>query len=325
VPLSQQQRSHALLFSLTGQQQGAVFPLHGTSVDLGRGPDANINLDDDAVSGSHARIVRRSDGMYLVDAVSRNGTFVNEHRITEPRRLSDGDHLRLGNTVLKFSMVNELEERALNNLFELTVRDPLTRAYNRRYLMQHLRSELAFSARQGLSLALLLVDIDHFKQVNDAHGHAVGDVVLQLVASTIQRLLRPYDALCRYGGEEFVVVARDTSLRNAEILAQRMRRQIEALRFDAGGSIGAVTVSIGVTATQPQSGAKDADALLIAVDDALYEAKEAGRNRVRSSPPQAQAHHCIEPRARYTAPPQPPNSLEASTVDFGSPALPRFN
>lgn len=324
APLSHPPRSHALLFSLTGQQQGAVFPLHGTSVSLGRGPDAAIELDDDAVSASHASIVRRPDGMYLLDAASRNGTFVNEQRIDGPRRLSDGDHLRLGNTILRFSMVDELEERALTNLFELTVRDPLTRAYNRRYLMQHLRSELAFAGRQGLSLALLLVDIDHFKHVNDTHGHAVGDVVLQLVASTIQRLLRPYDALCRYGGEEFVVVARDTSLRNAEILAQRIRRQIEALRFDVGGSAGSVTVSIGVTAAQPQSGAHDVDALLLAVDDALYEAKEAGRNRVRSVPPPGPTHR-IEPRARHTAPPQPPSSRNVPSVEFGSPPVPRFN
>ena len=301
-----------------------MFPLHGTSVNLGRSPDAAINLDDDAVSVSHARIVRQPDGIYLIDAASRNGTFVNEQRIDGPHLLSDGDHLRLGNTVLRFSMVDELEERALTNLFELTVRDPLTRTYNRRYLMQHLRTELAFAARQGTSLALLLVDIDHFKHVNDTHGHAVGDVVLQLVASTIQRLLRPYDALCRYGGEEFVIVARDMSLRNAEILAQRIRGQIEALRFDVSGSTGAVTVSIGVTAAQPLTAAYDADALLIAVDDALYEAKEAGRNRVRSSPPPAPTHH-IEPRARHTAPPQAPSSLAATAVEFGSPALPRFN
>ncbi len=324
APRSVRPRSHALLFSLTGRQLGAVFPLHGTSLKLGRGPEAEVSLDDDAVSGLHARLVRRPDGMYLDDAGSRNGTFVNDRRIQEPLRLSDGDHVRLGNTILRFSMVDELEERALTNLFELTVRDPLTRAYNRRFLMQHLHSELAFSARQGMSLALLLVDIDHFKRVNDTHGHAVGDVVLQLVASTIQRLLRPYDALCRYGGEEFIVVIRDTSLRNAEILAQRIRRQIEALRFDVEGESESVTVSIGVTAVRPEPGADSPDTLLVAVDDALYEAKEAGRNRVRSSPPPAPAHR-IERRAQHTAPPVPPSNPDATAVEVGSPSVPRFN
>ena len=324
APLSVRPRSHALLFSLTGRQLGAVFPLHGTSLKLGRGPEVEINLDDDAISGFHARLVRRPDGIYLDDAGSRNGTFVNERRIQQPLRLSDGDHIRLGNTILRFSMVDDLEERALTNLFELTVRDPLTRAYNRRFLMQHLHSELAFSARQSMSLALLLVDIDHFKHVNDTHGHAVGDVVLQLVASTLQRLLRPYDALCRYGGEEFVVVARDTSLRNAEILAQRIRRQIEALRFDVEGESGSVTVSIGVTAVRPEPGNDSSDALLMAVDNALYEAKEAGRNRVRSSPPPAPAHH-IERRARHTAPPVPASNPDPSTLELGSPSVPRFN
>jgi len=126
---------------------------------------------------------------------------------------------------LRFSMVAASEENKLTNLFELTVRDPLTRAYNRRFLTSHLRSELAFAGRQGISLALLLVDIDHFKVINDSHGHARGDLVLQLVANTVLRLLRPYDALCRYGGEEFVVVARDTSMHGAEVLAERLRRQ----------------------------------------------------------------------------------------------------
>jgi diguanylate cyclase (GGDEF)-like protein len=132
-------------------------------------------------------------------------------------------------------------------------------------------------------VSLLLVDIDRFKLVNDNFGHVVGDVVLQLVAGTMQRLLRPYDALCRYGGEEFVIVARNTSLRNAEILAQRLRRQVERLRFDVDGSPRSVTVSIGVAAVRPEPGFDETLALLGAADRALYAAKAAGRNAVRSA------------------------------------------
>jgi diguanylate cyclase (GGDEF)-like protein len=165
-------------------------------------------------------------------------------------------------------------------LFELTVRDPLTRAYNRRFLLAHLNSELAFAVRQKLSLALLLVDIDHFKRVNDTYGHGVGDVVLQLVAGSIQRMLRPYDVLCRYGGEEFIVVARDTSQRNAEILAERIRRHIESMRFDLVAAPFSLTVSVGVASTHRQGPAPEIDALLAAADEALYDAKHSGRNRV---------------------------------------------
>jgi two-component system cell cycle response regulator len=280
---SSRPRGHALLLGLTGAQQGAVFALHGRTVELGRDPDVQVSLDDDAVSSHHARLVHRPDGTYLIDGGGGSGTFVNEHRIEEPRKLADGDHVRVGNSVLKFSLVDELEERALTRLYELTVRDPLTSAYNRRYLMTHLRSELAFAARHEMWVSLLLVDIDRFKLVNDNFGHVVGDVVLQLVAGTMQRLLRPYDALCRYGGEEFVIVARNTSLRNAEILAQRLRRQVERLRFDVDGSPRSVTVSIGVAAVRPEPGFDETLALLGAADRALYAAKAAGRNAVRSA------------------------------------------
>lgn len=322
VTSSQRRKQRALLFTLTGRQQGAVFPLHGVELDLGRDPSRAVHLDDEACSREHARLVRRADGIYLEDAGSTNGTFLNGERVTSSIRLEDGDHVRLGNTTVRFSLVDELEERALTNLFELTVRDPLTRTYNRRFLTTHLRSELAFAGRQGMNIALLLVDIDHFKRVNDDYGHARGDLVLQLVANSISRLLRPYDALCRYGGEEFVVVARNTSLRNAEILAERIRRQIEAVHFDVNGQSASVTVSIGVTSQRPVSGRDETDALLLAVDKALYEAKASGRNCTRSQNPPASADPAVGSPA-HTAPPQPSSTSEP-LQDLRAPAVPRF-
>lgn len=323
VPRSSRRRQRALLFVLTGRQQGAVFPLHAAEVDLGRDASRTVNLHDEAISREHARIVRRDDYLYLEDARSTNGTFLNEEPVVGALRLEDGDHVRVGNTILRFSFVDELEERALTNLFELTVRDPLTRTYNRRFLTSHLRSELSFAARQGMSLALLLIDIDHFKLINDTHGHARGDLVLQLVANTISRLLRPYDVLCRYGGEEFVVVARDTSLRNAETLAERVRRHIETLRFEVDGCSASVTVSVGVTAARPASGDDETDALLLAVDMALYEAKASGRNCTRSQNPPAATERPLE-HATHTAPPQAASSPEP-LQDLRPPALPRFS
>ena len=315
APPSPKARSHVVLFTLTGSEQGAVFPLHGTSAWLGRAPDLLVTLHDDAVSKRHAHITRRSDGRsYIEDKGSRNGTFVNDERVLEPRLLADGDHVRVGNTILRFSMLDDLEERALTNLYDLTVRDPLTRAYNRRHLGPHLKGELAFAARQRTPLAILLVDIDHFKRVNDSFGHHAGDIVLQLVAGSIQRLLRPYDLLCRYGGEEFLVVARDTSLRNAEILAERIRRHIEALRFDAGGAQHGVSVSVGVTVAEPQSEAYDAAALLELADAAMYDAKRTGRNRVSARPSKAPLRD-TNPGFAQTIPPAP---------DSAAPEAPAF-
>jgi two-component system, cell cycle response regulator len=284
-------RDHALLFVLAGPQQGAVFPLHVASAFIGRGPGVEVNLSDGTVSERHARLIRGPGGIYVQDGKSKNGTFLNDEPVAKRVRLVDGDHLRIGNTILRFLMLDDLEERALTGLFELAVRDPLTRVYNRRYLMAHLRSELAFAVRGGLPVALLFIDIDHFKRVNDQYGHGAGDALLELVCSSIQLVLRPYDVLCRYGGEEFVVVARDTSLANAEILAERVRSHIEALRFDVEGGAASVTVSIGVASFCPGVADCEPAPLLEAVDKALYAAKLGGRNRISASPGPVPYHH----------------------------------
>jgi diguanylate cyclase (GGDEF)-like protein len=321
-------RNRAVMFVLAGPQQGAVFQLHGASVWIGRSSQVDVNLNDEAVSTRQTHVTRRADGFYVQDGGSRNGTFLNDERVEQPRRLVDGDHLSVGDTILKFSMLDELEEHALTQLFELTIRDPLTRSYNRRYLTAHLRSELAFAARQGMPLSLLLIDIDHFKHVNDNYGHRIGDVVLQLVAASIQRMLRPYDVLCRYGGEEFVVVARDTSQRNAEILAQRIRHHIEAMHFDVGDASASVTVSVGVTALSPRFSGVDGGRLLQAVDEALYAAKAAGRNRVRISRVPTPTRGSRE-EPPHTTPPrrngETPGTSDPSASDCRPPPVPRFD
>ncbi len=323
-------RNRAVLFVLAGPQQGSVFQLHGTSTWIGRGSQVDVSLDDDAVSIRHFHVTRRSDGIYVQDGGSRNGTFLNAERLELPQRLLDGDHLCIGNTILKFSMLDELEEHALMQLFELTIHDPLTRTFNRRYLATHLSTELAFAARQNLPLSLLLVDIDHFKQVNDKYGRAVGDVVLKLVATTISRMLRPYDVVCRYGGEEFVIVARDASLRNAEILAERIRHQIEAMHFEVDAASASVTVSIGVTTVAPNLIGVDPETILEAVDQAMYDAKQAGRNRVKvGREPMASTRGLrAQALALHTSPPRPSDESFADAggePDCRPPALPRFD
>lgn len=305
-------RVHPVLFAISGPELGAVFALHGSSAWLGRSPGLPVSLSDDAVSQRHARISRRRDGScYLEDGQSLNGTYINDQRVDVGRCLADGDHIRLGNTILRFSMLDELEQNALLSLYELTVRDPLTHAFNRRHLLPHLNSELAFAARRNMSVAVLLVDIDNFKHVNDRFGHALGDVVLQLVASTIQRLLRPYDSLFRYGGEEFLLVVRDTSLRNAEILAERIRHHVEELRFESQGARHGVSVSIGVTVTPCDSGPADAAALIQTADLAMYQAKRAGRNRVH-------ARQSLVP----SSPPPPPRAATLPPAGDGAAARP---
>lgn len=279
-----------------------MFPLHGTSARLGRGTQPDVGLEDDAVSTRHAHVSRRADGLYLQDGGSLNGTFVNDERVESPRRLVDGDHVRVGNTTLKFAMLDELEEHAVTQLFELAIHDSLTHAYSRRHLTAHLRSELALAAGRGQSIGLLSVGIDDFARVNDAYGHRLGDAVLRLVAAVIQRTLRPYDTLYRYAGDEFVVVVRNSSLRNARILGERIRHNVEGTRIS--GTSMAMTVTVGVTVVKPGCNLAQAEAPLEAIDQARSAARRAGRNQVsighpttRTQSPPVQTPHTLPPRA----------------------------
>jgi PleD family two-component response regulator len=137
-----------------------------------------------------------------------------------------------GSTLFKFSMMDEFEEGVLLTLFDLAQRDPLTGLYNRRYFDDRLRSEFLFAQRHDAPLGFLFIDIDHFKRVNDTRGHPMGDAVLRLVARSIEKMMRPEDVLCRYGGEEFTVLVRATSVRNLEILGARIG--VRALEPRAG-------------------------------------------------------------------------------------------
>jgi len=172
----------------------------------------------------------------------------------------------------------------LSRLYEkvkhLSITDPLTTLYNRRYLMEHLESEVDRCSRYGRSLSLIMADIDHFKEYNDTHGHLQGDELLRAVADSFRGLVRKPDFVARYGGEEFTVVMPETDCRDAFHLAERMRKAVNSLEAAGSGSRpeGKITVSLGIA--QLPVHAKDTAALLRKADRALYRAKEEGRNRV---------------------------------------------
>ncbi len=163
----------------------------------------------------------------------------------------------------------------------LALTDPLTHTHNRRALIERLTEELERARRYSLALALLIVDLDHFKTVNDSYGHLVGDEVLRGVARMLQREARAVDVVARYGGEEFIVILPETTAEGAVALAERIRERIANTPPVAGGEYGwlRVTVSIGV-ATVPSSHANSPEELIALADAALYRAKAEGRNRV---------------------------------------------
>jgi diguanylate cyclase (GGDEF)-like protein/PAS domain S-box-containing protein len=163
-------------------------------------------------------------------------------------------------------------------LQEQVIRDPLTGLYNRLYLADALARELTYSARNQGSFAVVMIDVDHFKSVNDVHGHAVGDAILRALGCLLRQQVRPTDSPCRYGGEEFVVIMRDVTLDLAIERINELRSAFSALRFSSSGLEVSRTFSAGV-ALYPLHG-RDEAALLAAADAALYAAKAAGRNQV---------------------------------------------
>jgi diguanylate cyclase (GGDEF)-like protein len=185
----------------------------------------------------------------------------------------------------------ELEQRSIE-LTELAQRlreestvDALTGLHNRRYFDVVLRRELSLAAREGLPVSLILLDLDHFKEINDTFGHGGGDAVLRELAEVLRFWLRRYDVGCRYGGDEIAIVDLDTSLSEACALAERLRAGIEGLLVvdDRGRPVTPITASFGIS-TFPYHG-RQPEQLVHAADRALYGAKAEGRNRVAAAPP----------------------------------------
>jgi diguanylate cyclase (GGDEF)-like protein len=163
----------------------------------------------------------------------------------------------------------------------LSVTDSLTNLYNRRRLVEELEDEVRRCQRLKHPFAVLMVDVDHFKQYNDAFGHMAGDQVLVRVAAALKESVREVDSVARYGGEEFVVLMPEATEREASTLAERLRKRVAAEAFEHRG----VTISLGVA--QYPIGGETADEVLAAADSALYDAKRAGRNRVALAGPRA--------------------------------------
>ena len=169
--------------------------------------------------------------------------------------------------------------QAVNNTMAQAVTDDMTGLYNRRYFERHLNVMLGKAQQQDRDMALMILDIDHFKTVNDTHGHDIGDAVLKEFALRLKRNIRGMDLACRFGGEEFVVLMPDTDYRQAEAVAERVRQSIGERNFEVGaGRPLSVTVSAGVTLNETASDTPET--LIKRADVALYRAKREGRNRV---------------------------------------------
>ncbi|HET6277550.1 MAG TPA: GGDEF domain-containing protein [Candidatus Polarisedimenticolia bacterium] len=276
-------RSNASLIVLQGAEIGRDFRLRRGPMLIGRGFEADIRVPDDLASREHARIECSYDSesrritFHLVDLQSTNHTFVNWRPI-ERMALHDGDKIQVGETILKFVLLDDIEAKFHSEVRNRITFDRLSGLLTKESLFLALEMELNRCTLYQLPLAVLMMDLDCFKKVNDAHGHLVGSRVIGEVGQVIRETVRGADVAARYGGEEFLAYFPENGRSGAHQAAERLRRAVGCHLFAADGPGVRITMSIGV-ALFPDHG-RTVEALVGRADGELYRAKESGRDRV---------------------------------------------
>lgn len=269
---------------IKGSRIGEIYDLHEPMISIGRSSDCTLRVEDNAISRQHFKIICESNAVFIEDAKSTNGTFVNGQSIGANKvQLRDGDKIQISReTILEFSYLDETKILSEKKRYEMGVLDPVTNIYNKRYLLDRLSEEFSFAKRREAHLTIAIFDIDHFKVVNDTYGHLAGDAVLQKIAELINGVVRSDDLFARYGGEEFVIMMRDTELHNAIILCERLREMVSQLKVVHDGREIVVTISVGIATLTAEKDESFVD-LIARADQYLYRSKKQGRNRVSSS------------------------------------------
>ncbi|OGP02273.1 MAG: hypothetical protein A2Z91_08130 [Deltaproteobacteria bacterium GWA2_38_16] len=244
-----------------------------------------------AIKDSHPHIIRiiltgYTDAQDLIEAINEVGLYRyitkpwdnQELKLVIQRALEHFEATTHNKKLLEeLKNVNEGLEKTVQErtqkLKELSITDELTQVGNLRSFWQMLKTEMERSSRYKHLLSLLMIDVDHFKKYNDEFGHTIGDKILKMIAQTLKKNIRNTDFLARYGGEEFVVILPETSQKQAQELAERLRKAVAKKKKK-------LTISVGVTCFTEKSKIKNSKKLVIQADKALYQAKRKGRNRV---------------------------------------------
>lgn len=251
----------------------------GSSLILGRGESTDIRLADiSSVSRRHARLRYQSQTVSLEDLGSTNGTHVNDRRIEEQTVLRSGDRFQIGAVHFKFLQERDIENAYHRAIHDLVVRDGLTQIANKRRFEEEADREVGRARRYGRPLSLILFDLDHFKLVNDTHGHLCGDFVLKEIVRVTRSLMRREQVFARVGGEEFAILTPEARIKGAQVLAERVRTKIARHELRHREASFHVTCSFGVAELEAEM--KSPQDLYEAADQALYRSKKAGRNRV---------------------------------------------
>jgi len=276
------------LIRYVGQPLGELIALPPEGLDLGRAPENGLCLPEPEVSRRHARLQVSADlkSVELLDLGSTNGVFVNGRRMPtdpSPVPLKAEDVIRVGKHAFKLKHMDALERRYHRDMVASTILDPLTGLGNRTTILYQLASQVELARRHRRPLAVILVDLDRFKQVNKTHGHEVGDRALEAFGALLRHRLRGSDPVGRLGGDEFLIVLPETSLALAISAAEGLRRALaeHPLNLENAPSL-QLTCSLGVA--EMKAGDADGGALLARADAALYGAKSGGRDRAFPAP-----------------------------------------
>ncbi len=266
------------LVILYGGSMGRKFDIVGDQVTIGRDGTNHVVMEVDSVSRRHAMLTMEEDRRMLCDLGSTNGTYVSDVLLDGAVHIRSGDLIRVGDVIFKYLAGGNIETAYHEEIYRMTICDGLTGVANVRHLDEFLEREFARSRRHGRDLCVLMMDLDHFKRINDEYGHLTGDFVLRELAMLLAQRVRREELLARYGGEEFVLVLPETRIEGARAYAEALRKMVEEHCFAFENRNLNVTVSIGVAAFDPDM-VRPTD-LVGAADERLYEAKRSGRNRV---------------------------------------------
>ncbi len=316
TPRPSDERRPALVF-LRGELLAAPIPLERSEIVLGRALEADIRINDPRASRLHARInvVKEGDEpprYRVTDLGSTNGTLLNGRPMTEAT-LHVGDKITIGEHLLRFELLDDVDREFQRQIYRLLAHDELTGLLTSKSFFSELRREAGRAEADERQFCVLMMDLDHFKRVNDTYGHLVGSQTLETVGGLITHALRAGDVAARFGGEEFAAFLLDADMAQGLVAAERVRTTIEAhtfasLRRGASASDDAagfrITISLGV-AGFPQDG-RDPIELMELADTALYRAKQSGRNCVMAyaPAPDGGTSRVLPPR------PEPPSPTE---------------
>ncbi len=266
---------------LEGPDFGALHELDGEAV-LGSDPSrADVILRDEQVEPSHVRIYARF-GRYFAEPLSDRGrTELNGEVLTRPRPLSDRDRLQLGESVVEFAAQDPLKSRLIDNLRQAVNHDHLTGLLIKHRFDEELEQALAAAKVKGEPLSVIMADVDNLKEINDEHGHLMGEFAVGEIGRIIGRFHESDGRRAtRFGGDEYQAVLPGVDTPEAVSVAERIRRTIEEHAFERDGAVARLTLSLGVAA-YPEHGPTAVD-LTRAADEALYRAKHVGGNTVVS-------------------------------------------